>query len=148
MSGKLTLCEAARQSGVGLHGLMKAIWSNELKASRCEPDGYIVLQRDLDRYLSHLEKAANARSGAASRQRPLPQPADDDLPHAIKRVREAFGTAPPPAPEPAAAEPAPPPARDLGDWCETYLIQLRKVDWYLRKLEADAAWLNETLTKR
>lgn len=79
---------------------------------------------------------------------PLPPAGNGDLPDAIKRVREAFGTTPPAVPEPDEAEPAPPPARDLGDWCETYLIQLRKVDWYLRKLEADAAWLNETLTKR
>ncbi len=148
MSGKLTLCEAARQSGIGLHGLMKAIWSNELDASRCEPDGFVVLQRDLDRYLSRRRSTAAAHSRVAPKPRQLPQPVNGDLPGAITRVREAFGKAPPPAPEPAEAEPAPPPARDLGDWCESYLIQLRKVDWHLRKLEADAAWLNETLTKR
>jgi hypothetical protein len=148
MSGKLTLCEAARQSGIGLHGLMKAIWSNELNASRCEPDGFMVLQRDLDRYLSRRRSAAVATLPDAPKALPQPLPGSSDLPESIKRVREAFGKTQLPAPEPASREPAPPPARDLGDWCESYLIQLRKVDWHLRKLEADAAWLNETLTRR
>jgi hypothetical protein len=146
MTGRLTLSEAARQSGIGLHQLMRAICSNELKASRCHHDGYGVLQRDLDRYLSQRHSSAVATLPDAPKA--LPQPPSGDLPGSIKRVREAFGKAPPPAPEPAAPEPAPPPARDLGDWCESYLIQLRKVDWHLRKLEADAAWLNETLTRR
>jgi hypothetical protein len=66
----------------------------------------------------------------------------------INRVRSAFGTAPPPAPRPTEPEPVLRPARDLGDWCNSYLDELHKVDWYLRKLEADARWLDEKLNRR
>jgi hypothetical protein len=142
MSNRLTLCEAARQSGIGLHDLMKAIRSRELAASKFGPEGFVVSTRDLDRYI-----AARLR-GSETRATPKPLPpvaCTKPSTGSIGRVRTAFGVAPPPAPKPAEPQPAVRPARDLGQWCESYLDELRKVDWYLRKLEADARWLDEKL---
>ena len=145
MSSKLTLCEAARQSGIGLHDLMKSIRSGELAASKCPQDGFTLTARDLDRYCAVRLRAAGARTTP----KPLP-PVECTKPTtgSISRVRSAFGAAPPPAPSAPDPEPALRPARDLGDWCDSYLDELRKVDWYLRKLEADARWLDEKLNGR
>ena len=145
MSNRLTLCKAARQSGIGLDELMKAIRSGGLLASRCEQDGYVVTTRDLDRYA-----AAQVRTTPASKAPKRLPPVSCDKPStgSIDKVRSAFGTAPAPrptAPKPPTPEAAVRPARDLGHWCESYLDDLRKIDWYLRKLEADARWLDEKL---
>jgi len=148
MSGRLTLGEAARKSGIGLDGLMKAIRAGAIETSRCEQDGLVILHRDLDRFLAQRAREAGARVPPPPRQAPQPRNGHTDLPASISRVREAFGAAPPPPAEPPTPEPAAPAARSLDHWCETYLIELRKIDWYLRKLEADAAWLDETLTRR
>jgi hypothetical protein len=142
MSNRLSLCEAARQSGIGLDDLMKAIRSGGLLASRCEQNGYVVATRDLDRYVAAQVLETPARK--ALERLPLVS-YDKPSTGSIDKVRSAFGTAPAPAPKPPASEAVMRPARDLGHWCESYLDDLRKIDWYLRKLEADARWLDEKL---
>ena len=62
---------------------------------------------------------------------------------ALKQMRGAFGhneSEPEAKPQPKPIEPNVVPARDLGQWCDSYLDDLCKVDWYLRKLEVDAEW--------
>jgi len=145
MSNRLTLCEAARQSGIGLHELMKSIRSGELAGSKCPKDGFTVTSRDLDRFFAPRLRDAGARITP----KPLP-PVHSTKPStgSISRVRTAFGGTPPAAPKPPEPKPVLRPARNLEDWCDGYLDELRKVDWYLRKLEADARWLNEKLNGR
>jgi hypothetical protein len=142
MSNRLTLCEAARQSGIGLDELMKAIRSGGLLASRCEQNGYVVATRDLDRYVAAQVRETPARKAL---KRLPPVSCNKASTGSIEKVRSAFGTAPAPAPKPPVPEAVVRPARDLGHWCESYLDDLRKIDWYLRKLEADARWLDEKL---
>jgi hypothetical protein len=150
MSTALSLAEAARRSGLDLDVIMKAIRSGELGASREMQGGYMVTERDLGRFLN---RKSNPRLSdiLAAEQPPIPQliPANaETTADALSRVREAFGSVPPePDPQPGPVAPSVPPARDLGQWSESYLDGSRKVDWYLRKLEADADWLNQQLAR-
>jgi len=143
MSIRLTLVEAARKSGIGLHSLMKAVRSGELEASRETEGGYSVTERDL---VNFQKKRPSLSDILGAHQLQTDQPIAENVKEtgdALKRVRGAFAHIPPqsePELQSHPVEPSVAPARDLQQWCDSYLNDLRKVDWCLRKLKADAEW--------
>lgn len=155
MPTSLTLYDAARKSGIGLHGLMKAIRSGELDASRDAQGGYLITERDLANFQKKQPSLADilgfsqlhtvqSTTEAVSETDTVANTGDG-----LNHIREAFANIlPEPASQPQPAEPNVVPARDLGQWCDRYLDDLQKVDWYLRKLEADADWMCRQLAPK
>ena len=143
MSTGLTLVEAARRSGIGLHSLMKAIRAGELGASHEKEGGYSITERELVKF---QKKRPSLSDILGAHQLQTDQSGSEDtiaIGDALKQMRSVFEhneSESEPKPPPQPVEPNAVPARDLGQWCDSYLDDLRKVDWYLRKLEADAEW--------
>ena len=132
MSTGLTLVEAARRSGISLHSLMKAIRAGELEASHEKEGGYRITEGDLVKFqkkrpsLSDILGAHQLQTDQSGSEHTI------SIGDALKQMRSVFehnASESEPKPPPQPVEPNVVPARDLGQWCDSYLDDLRKVDW-------------------